>query len=311
MKRSKSIEYPDFIFCADMHLRDTVPESRTDDFLAAQWKKIAYITELQKKYHCPVIHAGDLFEHWKASPALITKSIQLLPSQFTTILGNHDLPNHNVELAENSAVVTLEAAGRLKIQTGGVMYRNSIVYYLHYGQGVSLILDTVKKDMKDFPDYRKILIWHVMTYQGKKLYPGMMAPSAAKLLRKYPQFDLIVTGHNHIQFIEELDGRYMINPGSTMRTRRGQEKHIPSVFLYFARTNSLKKIVLPYENDVLHISINQEKKEARDTRIDAFISKLQSTWDIGLDFDKNVEKAIVENDIKGKTKQLINQCLEV
>ena len=40
----------DFILCSDLHLRDTVPIARMDDYLLAQKNKIKFISDLQKEH---------------------------------------------------------------------------------------------------------------------------------------------------------------------------------------------------------------------------------------------------------------------
>ena len=62
MKRTKQTQTNiDAILTGDWHLREDTPICRTDDFQTAQWEKVRIISDLQKKYNCPVIHSGDLF----------------------------------------------------------------------------------------------------------------------------------------------------------------------------------------------------------------------------------------------------------
>ena len=65
-------------------------------------------SDLQQKYDCPVYHAGDLFDYWKPSPALLAKTMEHLPKDFYTAYGNHDLPQHNIELAYKKIVNNLD-----------------------------------------------------------------------------------------------------------------------------------------------------------------------------------------------------------
>src|SRR5690606_7962245 len=91
---------------------------RTDDFQASQWKKLRFLKKLQKKHNCPVLHAGDLFHHWKPSPYLLAKTMKNLPKQFRTVYGQHDLPQHNFELRNKSGIYALEAARSLEVLEG-------------------------------------------------------------------------------------------------------------------------------------------------------------------------------------------------
>ena len=44
---------------------------------------------------------------------------------------------------------------------------------------------------------RRIMIWHILTWDEYLPYPGCTSSNAKQLLKKYPMFDCIVTGDNH------------------------------------------------------------------------------------------------------------------
>lgn len=294
MKRTRNIPKPkpDAILTADWHLREDTPVARTDDFWEAQWKKVAEVSKLQVRFSCPVIHAGDLFNHWKPSPYLLNITIKFLPNEFYTIYGNHDLPQHNLELADKCGINVLQAAGKL-----------TVLEKLHWGQ-----------ELRPYTEYfeikgHNILPWHTMTYQGKKPWPGATCPMAAKLLRKYPEYDLIVTGHNHKTFVEEYEGRLLVNPGSLTRQSSDQVDHQPCVFLYYAETNTVEKVILKHDKDVItreHI----ERTENRDRRIEAFISKLDADWEAELSFEENLEQFMQVNKVQPEVMSIIQKAIE-
>jgi len=233
-RTKKNNKRPTALLCGDWHIREDIPKCRTDDFWEAQWKKVAFISALQKQYDCPVLHSGDVFEHWKPSPYLLAKTIRRFPDQFWTVYGNHDLPAHSLAQSEKSGIEVLMAAEKIQILDGS-----------HWEQ-------TPKNGSLSFlmgPHYN-VLVWHVMTYQGKPPWPGCTDLTAIEILEKYPQFDLIVTGHNHKTFVEEMDGRLLVNPGSLTRQTADQVKHKPCVFLWYAQTNTIKQVFLPYEKGV-------------------------------------------------------------
>ena len=299
MKRTKDTKpKPDAIITADWHLREDIPVARTDDFWKAQWDKVTQISRLQVRFNCPVIHAGDLFNHWKPSPYLLSKTIEMLPwDQFYTIYGNHDLPQHNILLAEKCGVNVLKMAGRLGVLNG-----------VHWGE--TPLDDRFERILiADKIGGREILVWHTMTYQGKKPWPGMTDPLAAGLLRKYPEYDLIVTGHNHKTFVEEHEGRLLVNPGSLTRQASDQVDHKPSVFLYFAETNTVERYYLKCYQGVIsreHI----EQTEKRDKRIDAFISKLDTDWEAEMSFEDNLERFAQVNKLRPEIMNVIQKAIE-
>jgi len=282
------------ILCADFHLREDTPICRVDDFQKAQWKKVDFIRNLQIKYNCPVIHAGDLFNHWKPSPYLLSNTINHIPERFWTIYGNHDLPQHSLNLEKKSGIYTLTSAGVINLLKSA-----------HWG------ID-LRKDLQPYEvviENRKILVWHIMTYKGDSPWPGCTDLSAEQVLDKFPQFDLIVTGHNHKCFMEEDGKRILLNPGSLTRQAIDQVEHHPSVFLYYAKTNTVKRIHLPIEKEVMsraHISV----KERRDARIEAFVERLNTEWQKGVSFEENLEHFLANNDIADPVIKVIERAID-
>jgi DNA repair exonuclease SbcCD nuclease subunit len=295
---------PSAIFCSDIHLRETQPTCRTDDFWSAQWKIIDWLAELQRKYNCPVIHAGDLFHEtkanrqsfWKPSPYLISMAMEHLPDHFVTIYGQHDLPDHNFELRDRSGIYVLEKAGKIQV-----------MQTCHWDQ-------TPKEPswQGEFAEgiERKVLVWHNFTYVGQEPWPGCTSPKAHSLLRKYKQFDLIVTGDNHQSFVTKgVDGNLLVNPGSLTRQNAEQINFKPKVYLWFAEDNSVEAIEVPIAKNVItreHI----EKVEERDKRIDAFISRMDSEWELTADFDENLERFFQLNRVRKQVKEIIYKAKE-
>jgi hypothetical protein len=183
---------PDAIITADLHLREDRPQCRTDDYFAAQAKKIEWLCELQEKYDCPILDAGDIFNKSKPSPYLLQWAIRNLPNNFHTIPGNHDLPNHNLESYEKSGICVLEFANTIKFHSF-IQTTNFNLWSIPWGCKIppGPILPKFKNDIN-------VLLTHIMTWTGREPYPGANKDgnSALSLLKKYKQFDLIVTGHN-------------------------------------------------------------------------------------------------------------------
>jgi DNA repair exonuclease SbcCD nuclease subunit len=283
MKRTKQLK-PAAILTGDFHLRETSPICRTDDFWKAQWNKVDFIRDLQEKYQCPVLHSGDLFNHWKPSPYLLSTAIKKLPDQFFTVFGNHDLPQHSLEQKEKCGIETLKMAGKLTVLDG-----------IHWEQ--------------DPAGIGEFVIWHVMTYIGKSPWPGCTDLTAFEILEKYPDFDLIVTGHNHKTFTWQIGNRLLVNPGSLTRMSADQTEHEPCVFLWYSETNTVKRVTLPFEKHVIsrdHIDQPQERRE----RMEAYINNMQTGWQVGLSFEKNLERFFSNNKVTKKIRSIIWDSLE-
>ena len=286
------------IICADLHIRDDQPICRTDDFLAVQTRKLKWLSELQRKHNCPILDSGDLFHHWKPSPSLLSYAINNLPDEIVTVPGNHDLPSHSMELYEKSGLAVLQAAGKVEVLIDKeYTIGDTAITVSPFPWGYEIVSHTPTP-------YRKIALCHVMTYQGRKPYPGCKDPGAGALLRNTKGYDLIITGHNHTPFIIEDEGRLLVNPGSLMRTTAAQIDHKPRVYLYYAEDNTVEPVFVPIEDNVItreHI----DNTEQRDGRIDAFISRLSDEVETGLSFEHNLESYFSKNRIRQGVQDLV------
>jgi len=285
---------PSCILTSDWHLREDTPTCFTGDFQLEQWEAVQTIYDLQAKYNCPILHAGDLFHHWKPSPWLLSKTIFFLPKQFYTIYGQHDLPQHNWELRDKSGIHTLEKAGSLRVLKG-----------CHYGQQPDMDY-YAEAEITGFT--KRILVWHHMAYITPP-FPGATEGMAEGILRKYPQFNLIITGDNHQSFWTEYKGRLLVNPGNITRQSAKQIDFKPRVYLWYAETNTVEPVYLPITEGVIsreHI----DRVEERNERIQAFISKLPTEWQKGISFEENLEIFFSQHTVRKSVKEIIYKSLE-
>ena len=292
------VKKPSAILVSDIHLREDVPVCRTDDYWTAQWRKIDFISNLQKKWNIPVLHGGDLFDKWKPSPWLLTETIKRIPAKFFSCMGQHDVPQHNMDLAYKSGFGTIKEAEYIKNSED--WDSNIEIHFCHFGQEPPIDID---KRIKH------ILVWHKMVWQGKKPYPTCTDEPASSILKKYPMYNTILCGDNHKTFVEEYEGRLLVNPGSMMRMDADQADHKPCVFLWYAEDNSVQQVFLPIEEGVVsreHLVVKQE----RDSRIDAFISKLNDKYEVSLSFEDNLTAFFNANNTDSEIKQIIYKSIE-
>jgi DNA repair exonuclease SbcCD nuclease subunit len=288
---------PDAILCADLHLRDSVPICRTDDFLEAMKNKFKAILDLARQYNCPVLVAGDFFHRARSSPYLERNVIDWIRdyeyAQIFVIPGQHDLPNHNISEYDKSSLAVLEAAGCVTIKK--VCYDT--------GQAIFGIINI--KEIE-----RKIILKHTMIYKEKPIHDNVGGTKAERLLKKFPEADLVLTGDNHQSFVFEKDGRLLVNPGSMMRSSADQIKHRPRVYLYYAEDNTVEKYFLPCEKNVItreHI----EKKEQTDEKIQSFVKKIKDDYEVGISFKNNIKSFFEKNKkIKEEVKNLVWEMIE-
>jgi len=281
----------DAILCADIHLRDSVPICRTDDFMKAQQKKFLHLLVEAKYNNCPLLIAGDFFHRAKSSPWLeqwVIRIIKKYNVEIIVIPGQHDLPNHNLNEFEKSSMAVLDSAQ---------CFQRCFKVDYNIGNG--------KYKIKD----RTIIMQHTMVYLNNPIHDSIASTSAEKLLKKYEDADVVLTGDNHTPFTFRKDGKILVNPGSMMRTTVDQSKHLPRVYLYYAEDNIVEEHYLPIKKNVVtrkHIEV----KEIRDEKIISFISKIKNDYEVGISFRDNLKSFFDKNKVEIKVKKLIWRILE-
>ncbi|MDA3835008.1 MAG: metallophosphoesterase family protein [Spirochaetales bacterium] len=292
---------PIAILSADIHRQEQIPVCRTDDFFSEQERKLMWLDDLQQKYGCPVLDSGDLFSHWKPSPWLITSTLMYLPDEFYTVPGNHDLPGHNINLLNKSGLAVLEAAGRVTIALEPIVKGNFVIHPFPYGS-------ELKPLTKKSNGVLDVAICHAMVYQGKEPWPGCTDPDSSRFLRKMKGYDLVLTGHNHKPFTEDLSGRLLVNPGSLMRRTADQWDHRPRVYLWYP-DNTIEAVFVPIAEGVISRE-HLEKKVAKDERMASYVQKLSETeYELSSKFEENLEKIYQQNKIRQSVKDLINTAM--
>lgn len=280
------------IISGDWHLmeEERIPPCRTDSIWDAQWNKVQQIKELQELHNCEVLLSGDLFDHWKTSPNLLNACFHHMPEHIRTVIGNHDLPQHNIDLLHKSGIEVLFQAGVLApILSGGNWGKEAKELQPEYLSGIP---------------FQRILVWHTMTYKHVLPYPGCEDPQCNKLFELFPKADLIVTGHNHTTFTARKGKQLLLNPGSLTRHDANQIDHKPCVFLYYAEDNTFDTHYLKINENVIsraHI----ENKNRKEQQINSFMEKLQGSWKVSLSFEENIERALKENKVPIQIKEII------
>jgi DNA repair protein SbcD/Mre11 len=291
----------DAIFTADMHLRDDVPECRDkQEFFSARNFKMQWLRDLQAKHNCSIIDAGDMFNKWHVSSELEGWALLNLPPGIITVPGNHDLPNHNIDLYRKSSLHVLEAAEKVRVLQGK---SELLMDHTH----IKDILVTGFPYGEPLKEANGVAIVHA--YVAETVPPFIEGYTPAQLLAALPGYDVIVSGHNHAAFdYKNKTGRLVVNPGSMMRMTADQKDHRPGVYLWYAYDNTVERVDYPFEPGVVsrdHLA----RQEERDERMAAFIDRLNTDVDISLSFEQNIEKFFVTNKTDKRTQELVREAI--
>lgn len=299
----------DAVLVSDLHITESVPISRTDDYITAQIHKLKFLQSLSNENNnCPVVCAGDVFDHWKASPWLCTMAFHYLPKPFITIAGQHDLPMHSVEQFTKSGLFLLKSVRNdiIVLEKETWESDNVIITGIPFGQIDKSDISDMEKTKK-----RRILVLHGLVWKSNRPSWSKGSYTDLELLDKFGNdFDLILTGDNHAGFVTKHNNSILVNPGSTMRITVDQMDYKPRCYLYYAENNEVRLIYLPAEDGV-HSREHIRKKKERDERIAAYIEQISGEWETGtLSFTKNLEQFFAKNKIPKKVREIIWQHME-
>jgi len=307
---------PDCILTSDWHIRADTPTSRTDDFTAAMWDKVQFVCDLANEHDIPILLAGDLGHRPQWPNWLIEKFMSIVPDiEIIAIAGQHDLPGHNLDAIPQSGFGVLSRSGYIK-STSTEKY--TLPWSCNYFQ-FPIFEFPFGSDIKSFPEGSEILPdkddpWIAMTHQmvtkGKSEWPGQVASSAKSLLKKFPDYKLILSGDNHQPFVVEYEGRLLVNPGSMMRSTADQIDHKPRVYLWEAKSNRVEAVYLPIEQGVIDRSHIDTKKE-KDARIEAYTTRLSERYEVGLSYEENLNAYFEENRTRKPIKDRIWEACEI
>ena len=303
ISRKQNKGNPTAILSADWHLRSDTPQCRTDDFIKAQEIKIDFIINLAKEHQIPILISGDLGHKSQWPNWLLEWAIKKFRDvNILCIPGQHDLPNHKIELIPQSGIGVLSAAGAINLLFTIGFYSDSLDCYLH-----SYPYDK-KINKSSFPNDKKtICMTHQMIIKDKEEWPDQKATQAKNLLKQFPEYDLILSGDNHQPFVVEYEGRLLVNPGSIMRTTTIQIDHQPRVYLWYKDTNEVEAVYLPIEQDVISTDHIIDIKE-RDSRMESYIERVRNDVEIELSFEDNIISHIRKYRISDEIKEKILKC---
>lgn len=299
----------------DLHIRPDTPENRIDDFVETQMGKVAWVLEVGRREKCVAMFLpGDLTDHPRIPYHLINRYVALfLGSSMLKfgVYGQHDLRYHTSHY--NTPVQNLRSANAIYLLNP---HRHMVIpspdETLYHVYGCDYGVEP-EEPVHLGPKFFNILVIHKM-FVHEKIWPGQEDYTRANIFLRKSSWDLIVSGDNHQSFTSDSCGRWLINCGSLMRTRIDQKDHVPCIYIIDTVTREAKRIVVPHKPflEVMDIERAQEKKE-KDLRIQAFLDQVKDRKEVeisGLDFEKNLNERMQEEDIDNDTREMMQEVME-
>ena len=222
------------ILCADIHLCGKPPIARSGepDWYKAMVRPLREVKALAETHHAPVLCAGDVFDHWRSEPELINFALNELPEMWA-IPGQHDLPQHSMELIHRSAFQTLVQAGVIHIpDPAGTEISDDVVVY-PFPWGVPLTFPHRNSSVGKLD----VALLHEYVWTPGTEFGGGAAPKSGEvssLMIRAKGFDVVVSGDNHIPFDVVEAGTLIWNCGGFMRRKITEVNATPRVGLLHA-----------------------------------------------------------------------------
>jgi len=317
------------IFLADIHLSLKAPlwRSAEPDWLEAQARPLKEVRELQEKYKCLVVYAGDIFDRnkkiadgWNASPELINFAIEYLPNGYA-IPGQHDLPNHQYDDIRRSAYWTLAEAGKIKsIKPEGVVTINTDgknrLILCGFPPGYEIKSMNGCKDDRDEGDIWIAVIHDYIWIPGHS-YPKATLESKLKTQPdeynddgKWKGYDVVVYGDNHKGFLTEIGDTAIFNCGTLMRRKSDEINYKPQVGLLLESGEVIPYYLDTSEDKHLDAVDTALAEEMSDMDMTLFMDELGKLGKSALDFVTDMKEFLHSGKTSNEAKQIILRAME-
>ncbi len=246
---------------------------------------------LAKKYEAPIVSAGDVFDHFDEPAELLNHFLRCMP-KFYSVAGNHELPNHRVDLITKSAYWCAVSCERIR----------------HLTDDPWLVADTKKKKQlrlygfswgeKIKPPETKsestldLAVVHGFIWKGDFGHEGAQKKDHAKRWElTLDGFDAAVFGDNHKGFsvhsvLGEKRQGTIFNCGSFIRRKFDELDYTPGCGLLLD-TGRIERVFFDTSRDV----INDRKQAARDLGegfMQELLDEISATDENDIDFEQVV-----------------------
>jgi predicted phosphodiesterase len=299
----------------DTHFTNQSPDKRKDNYFETQLGKFEEALAIFDGYHCNIIiQVGDFFDTSTVANRVKSAVISLLGKYnrcICCVAGQHDIIGHSMGTYANSPLAVLEAADVVTL-----LNKNEyIIEDNNYGEGKNKVVlygASFGEDIPEVDDVNNfnILVIHDMIGE-RELYPGQVLKNPVNFLRQHTGFDLVCSGDYHYRFIQQFDGRTILNPGCMVRKTVSEFdlKHEPAVIVFNTEKNEcevIKLTVRPVE-DVFDL----KKIEVKDnSKVLDFIENLRKSGKNKSSWKEILVQVLREKKYNDtRVSQIIDECL--
>ena len=298
------MSYPIAIVTADWHLSSTCPPARSGekDWFKAMERSLTFLFQQARMHNIPILVAGDIFDHWKATPELINFCLDVFPRDVDifSIPGQHDLPNHSYTEINKSAYMTLIKSGLIKDTYDKSHLLFSDLYVRLAGWEQDLCIPPKKNTFSC-----NLGLIHKYLWVPDASYPNapMSSKVTKKLIKSYAGYDIIVSGDNHKHFSTSTKPMFY-NCGALFRRKSDEIDYKPS-FGIVSSDKTVERVFIPTHEEVIspttkiseslsNFDIASYLKNIKRTDSLDFLQALDNILEKSSDVSKEVIKLITE-----------------
>ena len=300
---------PIALLCSDLHLQLECPVARDEP----SWKEVMSrslneLSVLANRYACPIICAGDIFNHWKAPPELINFALAQLPEMYA-VPGQHDLPLHNYEDLHKSAYETLVRADKIHTLVPGVPCQVPT----HGSPG--LVLHGFPWGYPPKPrgpqkaGFINVAVVHSYIWKSGCGFPGAQV---GELIAAYHPslvgYDVALFGDNHHPFLQQLGSCLVFNHGAFFLRKSDERRLKPEVGVLMSDGSiHLRSLDSTPPNWFPEPEAHEQENQRT---MDELVRELQELGATGLDFTEAVKTYLQSHRVPEDVQKVILHLLD-
>lgn len=275
---------PIAVMCSDLHLSDKCPIARTaePDWFEAMRRPIKQMRDRAHVLGVPVICAGDIFHKWNSSNELVNFALDELPQMYA-VAGQHDLPFHNREDLDRSALGTLVRAGKVKMLSPNkpTLIRGAWLWGFGWG-------DEVQPGPGATHMAVAVAVIHAYVWRKGKGYEG--APEDARIAAWYDRlkdYQVALFGDNHKGFLTG-SAPVVYNHGAFMCRAIDEVNYSPHIGILYRDGNVVQEYLDTAKD--LFVERQDELEEDPAFNVEKFVEVLGDLASDSVDFRSYVRR---------------------
>ncbi len=233
-------------FIGDPHITDSQPGNRTDNYYEALLNKLEFVCSVCEQKNIKfLVMPGDIFNKPVVSAGVMI-DLHLLVRKYNVkplvIVGQHDLTFRYLN-KRTSAIVNLKRINTLQILNKDGRFLNDDTYISGLSYGETDETPAFNKNCKT-----NILVVHTQV-AAKAIAPGVEFTTAKGLVKKYGDFDLIIAGDYHYNYVRRFGQTIVVNAGILCRNSVTDvaRDHKPFMYIYDCTNKILTHKEIPHK----------------------------------------------------------------